>query len=221
MYQYNVLLILQTDFKKIVLYCTLSIANPSNLCIISLEVGKSGEKWGQLPAKTLFPGVGLRVVTAFAGLSGELQAVFLGNYEHTIDTKGRMAVPARFRAELGERMYVTRWLDKCLALFPTPQFEKLANQVSELSITDPNARSLRRVFFSDAAEVEIDKQGRINIPARLRQFAGLGSEDAQVIVTGVNTYVEIWSPDAWEQVQDQVEEDPSSIAAQFAGLTGF
>ncbi len=144
--------------------------------------------------------------------------MFLGNYEHSIDTKGRMAVPARFRAELGDRMYVTRWLDKCLALYPVEQFEKLAAQVSNLSIADPNARSLRRIFFSDAAEVELDKQGRINIPARLREFASLSGEEAQVVVVGMNNYVEIWSPDLWEQVQEQVEENAGSIASQLASL---
>ena len=144
--------------------------------------------------------------------------MFLGNYEHTIDNKGRMAVPARFRAELGERMFVTRWLDKCLALYPAAQFEQLANQVSQLSIADPNARSLRRIFFSDAAEVEPDKQGRINLPARLREFAGLSGEEAQVTVVGMNTYVEIWSPGLWEQMQNEVEENVGSIASQLADL---
>jgi MraZ protein len=144
--------------------------------------------------------------------------VFLGNYEHTIDSKGRVAVPARFRNELGERMYVTRWLDKCLALYPAAQFDELAAKVSSLSIVDPNARSLRRIFFSEAAEVELDKQGRINIPARLREFAGLGNDEAQVIVVGMNNYVEIWSPELWNQIQDEVEENADNIASQLAGL---
>ena len=144
--------------------------------------------------------------------------MFLGNYEHTIDNKGRVAVPARFRAELGERMYVTRWLDKCLALYPAAQFEQLANQVSQLSIADPNARNLRRIFFSDAAEVELDKQGRINLPTRLREFAGIAPEEAQVTVVGMNTYVEIWAPTLWEEMQNQVEENAGSIAAQLGSL---
>lgn len=144
--------------------------------------------------------------------------MFLGNYEHTIDNKGRVAVPSRFRVELGDRMYVTRWLDKCLALYPAAQFEQLADKVSQLSIADPNARNLRRIFFSDAAEVEPDKQGRINIPVRLREFAGIALEEAQVTVVGMNNYVEIWSPTLWEQMQNQVEENAGSIASQLAGL---
>jgi MraZ protein len=144
--------------------------------------------------------------------------VFLGNYDHSVDNKGRMAVPARFRAELGERMFITRWLDKCLALYPADQFEELANKVGNLSIADPNARNLRRIFFSEAAEVELDKQGRINIPARLRQYAGLDTDEAQVVVVGMNTYIEIWSPELWNQLQDEVEENAGSIASQLANL---
>lgn len=144
--------------------------------------------------------------------------MFLGNYEHSIDTKGRIAVPSKFRAELGEKMYLTRWLDKCLALYPAEQFEKLAAQVSGLSIADPNARNLRRIFFADAAELEPDRQGRINLPPRLREFAEITGEDAQVVVVGMNNYVEVWSPTAWKQLQIQVELNVGSIASQLAGL---
>lgn len=144
--------------------------------------------------------------------------MFLGNYEHSIDSKGRLAVPAKFRVELGDRMYVTRWLDKCLALYPAEQFEKLAAQISSLSIADPNARSLRRIFFADAAEIEVDKQGRVNIPVRLREYAGITGDDSQVIVVGMNNYVELWSPKLWEEMQNSVEENAGTIASQLANL---
>jgi MraZ protein len=144
--------------------------------------------------------------------------VFLGNYEHNIDSKGRLSVPAKFRAELGDTMYVTRWLDKCLALYPAPQFEKLRSQVSSLSIADPNARNLRRIFYAEAAEVELDRQGRINIPVRLREFAGITGDDARVIVVGMDNYVEIWTPERWDALQDEVEENAGSIAAQLGTL---
>jgi MraZ protein len=144
--------------------------------------------------------------------------VFLGRYEHTIDTKGRVAIPAKFRGELGEKMYVTRGLDKCLALYPAPAFEALAARLSALSITDENARNMRRIFFSDAADLEFDKQGRINLPINLREYAGIGSDDAEVMVVGMNDYVEIWARERWQQVQNKVEEDPNSIAAHLAQL---
>ena len=129
-----------------------------------------------------------------------------------------MAVPAKFRNELADGMYVTRWLDKCLALYSTAAFEALAAKVSALPISDPNARNLRRIFFSDAAECEIDKQGRINIPAHLREFAGVNADDAAVMVVGMNDYIEIWARERWTQVQAQVEEDPNSIGQQVAEL---
>ncbi len=144
--------------------------------------------------------------------------MFLGRYDHTIDNKGRMAVPAKFRNELADGMYVTRWLDKCLALYSTAAFETLAAKVSALPISDPNSRNLRRIFFSDAAECEIDKQGRINIPAHLREFAGVSADDAAVMVVGMNDYIEIWARERWTQVQAQVEEDPNSIGQQVAEL---
>lgn len=144
--------------------------------------------------------------------------MFLGRYEHTIDNKGRMAVPAKFRSELAEGMYVTRWLDKCLALYSATSFQTLASKVSALPISDPNARNLRRIFFSDAAECEIDKQGRINIPLHLREFAGVSADDADVMVVGMNDYIEIWARERWLQVQAQVEEDPNAIALQLADI---
>jgi len=144
--------------------------------------------------------------------------VFLGRYEHIVDAKGRVAIPARFRSELGERMYVTRWLDKCLALYSAPAFEALAAKVSALSITDHNARQLRRIFFSDAAELEFDRQGRVNLPSHLRDFAGIGGDEADTMIVGMNDYIEIWAKERWFEVQNQVEEDPNSIAAQLAQL---
>lgn len=144
--------------------------------------------------------------------------MFLGRHEHTVDNKGRVAIPAKFRNELGERMYVTRWLDKCLALYSAPAFEALAAKISTLPITDQNARQLRRIFFSDAAELEFDRQGRINLPAHLREFAGVGADDAEVMVVGMNDYIELWAKERWMEVQNQVEEDPNSIAAQLAQL---
>ncbi|NWJ94230.1 MAG: division/cell wall cluster transcriptional repressor MraZ [Chloroflexi bacterium] len=144
--------------------------------------------------------------------------MFLGRYEHIVDSKGRIAIPAKFRAELGERMYVTRWLDKCLALYSASAFEALAAKVSALSIADQNARLLRRIFFSDAAELEFDRQGRINLPSHLRDFAGIGAAEAEAVLVGANDYIELWAKDRWAEVQNQVEDDPNAIAAQLAQL---
>ena len=147
--------------------------------------------------------------------------MFIGSYEHTIDVKGRMAVPSRFREQLGEVMYVTRWLDKCLALYPESEFKKISDKLAALSQGDANARNFRRLFFSEANEVVPDKQGRINISARLRQFAGVSADDAQVIVVGVDNYIEIWALDAWNEAQDTVEQNADSMAESLAKLGVF
>ncbi|HEX2912783.1 MAG TPA: division/cell wall cluster transcriptional repressor MraZ [Chloroflexia bacterium] len=144
--------------------------------------------------------------------------MFLGNYEHTIDNKGRMAVPSRFRGELGERMVLTRWVSKCLRLYPVAEFEKMSESISKLSESDPRGLVIKRLFYSEAAEVELDKQGRIMIPSRLRDVAGFNGDDAQVTVVGMNSYVELWSPENWNQMQQEVEENAESYAAQFASL---
>lgn len=180
------------------------------MCIIGLDVGKSGGKWGKLFTKPVF--------STKNWSRRELYSVFLGRYEHTVDNKGRVAIPSKYRGELGERMYITRWLDKCLALYSAPAFEALAAKVSSLSIADQNARQLRRIFFSDAAELEFDRQGRVNLPNHLRDFAGIGEDDAEVVVVGMNDYIEIWAKERWNQVQNEVEEDPNSIASQLAQL---
>ncbi len=182
--------------------------------------GKVGESGENFPELTTFHcrvlGFAIRELT-----TQEFNSLFLGRHEHTVDNKGRVAIPAKFRAELGERMYVTRWLDKCLALYSAPAFEALAAKVSSLSIADPNARQLRRIFFSDAAELEFDRQGRINLPVHLREFAGVGADDAALVVVGMNDYIEIWAKDRRNEVQNQVEEDPNSIASNLAQLGVF
>ena len=147
--------------------------------------------------------------------------MFIGSYEHTIDVKGRLAVPARFREQLGEVMYVTRWLDKCLALYPESEFKKIADKLAALSQVDVNARNFRRLFFSEATEVTPDKQGRINIGSRLRQFAGVNADEAQVILVGVDNFIEIWALDAWNEAQESAEENVNSMAEELAKLGVF
>jgi MraZ protein len=94
--------------------------------------------------------------------------VFLGEFEHTIDEKGRVAIPARFREELGERFVVTKGFDLCLQAFPMSYWQELTEKVNRLPIGSPDARNIRRILFSPAAEVEIDRQGRILVPQPLR-----------------------------------------------------
>ena len=128
--------------------------------------------------------------------------MFLGEFVHVLDDKGRLTIPAKFRADLETSLVVTRGIDRCLAVFPIPEWEQLAEQVSELPLTDRQARAFRRLLFANASDVSPDKQGRILIPPRLREYAHL---DGEVVVVGINTYMELWNPEAWNEEREQVE----------------
>ena len=140
--------------------------------------------------------------------------MFTGDYRHAIDDKGRLAVPARFRGQLDGGCVVARWLDRCLAIFPMPAWEALATKVAALPFTDPNARLLQRQLFAGAFETELDKQGRILVPAGLREFAGL---EGEARVLGSRDHAEIWAPQRWDEYSEALD-DPSAFAAAIAGL---
>jgi MraZ protein len=141
--------------------------------------------------------------------------VFLGEYEHNLDDKGRIAIPSRFREELGEGVVVTRGFDRCLMGFPRSTWEQLAQQVSGLSLGQGEARNLRRLLFSGAADMVLDRQGRILLPQNLREYAELGD---QVIVAGLNTHFEIWANARWNEVLENIDDSASAIAEQLAAL---
>ncbi|MCX7682256.1 MAG: division/cell wall cluster transcriptional repressor MraZ [Anaerolineae bacterium] len=128
--------------------------------------------------------------------------MFLGEFTHTLDEAGRLTIPARFRGELAAGLVITRGLDHCLAIFPMEEWKRLAEKVSALPITDRNARALRRLVFANATDVVPDKQGRILIPPRLREYLGITDD---VVIIGLNTYIELWHPDAWREERGQVE----------------
>jgi MraZ protein len=134
--------------------------------------------------------------------------MFLGEFIHTIDEKGRLTVPAKFRADLAAGLVVTRGIDRCLAIYPMGEWERLAERVSALPLTDRRARAFRRLVFANASDAIPDKQGRVLIPPRLREYAGL---DSEVIVTGLNTYIEVWGVDAWNQERGRVEGDEADV----------
>ena len=141
--------------------------------------------------------------------------MFLGEYDHNMDDKGRLAIPARFRDDLGDGVVITRGFDRCLMGFPRPIWEQLSQQVSSMSLGQGEARNLRRLLFSGAADIQLDRQGRILIPQNLREYAGLGEE---VIVAGLNTHFEIWSRGRWREVLDTLDVNGSAIAEQLAVL---
>lgn len=143
-----------------------------------------------------------------------LQApMFIGTYEHNIDDKGRLAIPAKFRDELQDSFFATRGLDKCLFIFPRNEWERQLAEFSKLPLTMRDARAYSRLFFSGACECELDRQGRINIPAYLREYAGL-TKDAVVI--GVMNRIEIWSLEVWMGYRGLAEESYEEIAEKLA-----
>jgi MraZ protein len=138
--------------------------------------------------------------------------MFLGQFTYTLDVKGRLTVPSRFRDELPLQAVLTRGLDLCLVLYPIDVWTELSQKVTALPITDTRGRALRRIFFADAVHVELDRQGRILIPDRLREYAGLDLS-AEVVVVGLDRFIELWRPDRWESQNDEqmeiVSEDPA------------
>lgn len=134
--------------------------------------------------------------------------MFLGEFAHTIDEKGRLTVPAKFRLGLAAGLVVTRGIDRCLAIYPMEEWEQLAERVSALPMTDRSARAFRRLVFANASDAIPDKQGRVLIPPGLREYAGL---DGEVVVTGLNTYIEVWAPDAWGEERARVEGNGGNI----------
>jgi MraZ protein len=134
--------------------------------------------------------------------------MFLGEFNHTVDEKGRMTIPARFRPDLAQGVVVTRGLDGCLALYPNAEWERLAQKVNALPLTDRRARDFRRFMFGSASEAVPDRQGRVLIPVYLRDYANV---DGEVTVVGMNTYIEIWNPETWQTMRQGVEIDDDNV----------
>ncbi|BDG60765.1 division/cell wall cluster transcriptional repressor MraZ [Caldinitratiruptor microaerophilus] len=135
--------------------------------------------------------------------------MFMGEYQHTIDAKGRLIIPARFREELGERFVATRGLDNCLFVFPMAEWQSLEARLRELPFTRADARAFVRFFFSGAAELEVDAQGRVLIPENLRSYARL---ERDVVIIGVSSRVEIWSRSEWEAYQAKADQSYEELA---------
>ncbi len=140
--------------------------------------------------------------------------MFTGEYRHAVDSKGRVAIPVRFRASLGEAAVLARWLDGCAAIFPRSSFEELAEKVAKLPISDERARAFSRFLFSGAFEIETDQQGRVVLPAAIREWSGVASE---AVVVGARDHVEIWQPQRWDASQGAVN-SADALASHLTGL---
>ncbi|MCD8324917.1 MAG: division/cell wall cluster transcriptional repressor MraZ [Clostridiales bacterium] len=138
--------------------------------------------------------------------------MFKGEYSHSVDAKGRIIMPAKFREILGEEFVVTKGLDGCLFVYPNEEWENIENKFKELPHATKEARRFSRFFFAGAADCEVDKQGRVLIPSALREFAGLEKE---VILVGVLNRIEIWNKERW---QENELDDMDEIAEHMADL---
>ncbi len=141
--------------------------------------------------------------------------MFMGEYQHSVDAKGRLIVPSKFREDLGNTFVITRGLDNCLFGYPMDEWRKLEEKLKELPMTKKDARAFARFFFSGATEVEIDKQGRINIPSTLATYAKIEKE---CVVLGVSSKIEIWAKEAWESYFNEAEDSFNEIAENLIGF---
>lgn len=139
--------------------------------------------------------------------------MFMGEYEHSVDSKGRLIIPARFREELGEGFVMTKGLDGCLFVYSAEEWHKLETKIHEIPMTTKDARKFMRFFFAGAATCEIDKQGRTLIPPSLRAYAGLSKD---VVLAGVSTRIEIWDKKLWDETNSY--EDMDEVAEHMADL---
>lgn len=142
-------------------------------------------------------------------------SMFIGEYHHTLDEKGRLAVPVKFRAELARGAVITRGLDKTLFLYAANEWSKLAERLAALPFSQANARAFARLMLAGATEVAPDKQGRVMIQEHLRAYAGLKKA---VVVAGLYNRVEIWDDKAWDAYRQRTEDTGNDIAEQLGAL---
>ena len=141
--------------------------------------------------------------------------MFIGEYQASIDEKGRIAVPAKFRAQLKKKVVVTRGLDQSLFLYTIDEWKKLAEKLASLPISTGNTRAFSRLMLAGAMDSEIDKQGRITLPGYLKDFAKM---QKKVVFAGLYNRVEIWSEELWTIYKKQTEKDSNQIAEQLGSL---
>jgi MraZ protein len=136
-------------------------------------------------------------------LKGIIAQMFLGQFQHTLDEKGRLMIPARYRELLAAGAFITQGFDKCLMVMTDAYFAQVYDRINSMNLADPTARLLRRLILSNAYAVEVDKVGRILVPGNLRQVIALNGE---AIVAGQGDYFEVWNPADWNEQMDQLQD---------------
>jgi MraZ protein len=141
--------------------------------------------------------------------------MLLGEFQHNLDQKGRVAVPVKFRSNFADGAVITRGLDKCLFIFSTKEWRILAEKLTSLPLSQSNSRAFARLMLAGAVDVNVDSQGRVLIPDYLRKYAGL---ERELVVAGLYNRVEIWNKDKWEEYKKETEESSEDIAEKLSEL---
>lgn len=144
-----------------------------------------------------------------------LHILLIGEYEHSLDVKGRIIMPAKFRDDIGDKFIVTKGLDGCLFAFSKEEWTKFEEKLSTLPISNKDARTFTRFFFAGAIDCELDKQGRFLISSNLREFAGFSKD---VVIVGMNSRIEIWSKEKWEDCNDNLSADEIAEKMEMLGI---
>lgn len=141
--------------------------------------------------------------------------MFIGEYSHSIDPKKRLALPSKFRKELGSKVVITRGLDKCLFVYPLKTWNEIAEKLGTLPMGESGTRSFVRLMLAGATDVEVDSQGRVLLPEYLKEYAGM---DRNVTVAGLFNRLEIWDEEKWRAYKSSSEENSDEIAEQLGKL---
>lgn len=141
--------------------------------------------------------------------------MLIGEYEHSLDVKGRIIMPAKFRDDIGDKFIVTKGLDGCLFAFSKEEWKMFEEKLSTLPISNKDARIFTRFFFAGAIDCELDKQGRFLISSNLREFAEFKKD---IIIVGMNSRIEIWSKEKWEECNDNISADTIAEKMEMLGI---
>lgn len=141
--------------------------------------------------------------------------MFIGEYQHNLDTKGRITMPSKFREELGNTFYITKGMDGCLFVFPEEEWIEMDKKIKGLRLSRKDARGIARLFYAGAIDVSLDKMGRVLLPGNLRQYASLEKE---AIIIGVSSRVEIWDKDRWQSYNDDDDFNYDMLTESMADL---
>jgi len=144
-----------------------------------------------------------------------LRRMLIGQYEHTIDNKKRLALPAKFRGELGDKVVITRWMESCLAVYTEAEWKIISDKITNLTMTQVEARSFSRMMLAGAMEVSLDKLGRILVPDYLKDYAGLKKN---VVICGLSNRLEIWDSGKWETYKKEAEKGVDETVSKLGGL---